>query len=65
MPTIQGEMHGQTVQPEAPFRIEHETLKTLIEYALMLGLVVVLAIVAFIVLGPTPSAVTTLGQSNG
>jgi Flp pilus assembly pilin Flp len=46
------------------FPIEHETLKTVVEYALILGLVIVLVIVALILLGPVPSVITNFGQSH-
>ncbi len=63
MSTKQRKLHTQAMQVPLNFSIEDETLKTFVEYALILGLVVVLVIVAFVVLGPTPSAVTTLGPS--
>ncbi len=65
MSTTQRQLHSQAIQPSFNFSIEHEALKTFVEYALILGLVVVLVIVALFFLGPTPSAITNLGQSRG
>ena len=64
MPTIRRQLHTQAIQAPLNFPIEHETLKTLVEYALILGFVIGLVIVALIVLGPVPSAITNLGQSH-
>jgi len=58
-------LHTQAIQGPVNFSIEHETLKTFVEYALILGVVVLLMIVALVLLGPTPSAITNLGQSHG
>ena len=65
MSTTQRKLHAQAIPVPLNFSIEHETFKTFVEYALILGLVVVLVIVALVLLGPTPSAITNLGPSHG
>ncbi len=63
MPNLQRPLPTPAIQAPLNFSIEHETFKTFVEYALILGLVVVLVIVGLILLGPIPSAVTNLGSA--
>jgi len=64
MPTIRRQLQPQATQAPLNFPIEHETLKTFVESAFILGFVIVLVIVALIMLGPVPSAITNLGQNH-
>ncbi len=63
--TTQRPLHAQAVQAPLNFSIEHEMVKTFVEYALILGLVVVFVIVALVLLGPTPAATINVGPSHG
>ncbi len=65
MSTTQRPLHAQAVQAPLNFSIQHEMVKTFIEYALILGLVVIFVTVAFVLLGPTPSATISAGSSHG
>ncbi len=63
--TIHQRLHAQAVQAPSNFSIEHELVKTFIEYALILGLAVVFVIVALALLGPMPAATINVGPSHG
>lgn len=65
MPTIQRPLPTPAIQAPVNLSIEHETFKTFVEYGLILGLVVVFVIVALILLGPTPSAISFAGLTHG
>ncbi len=65
MSTTQRPLHAQAVQAPLNVSIEYEIVKTFIEYALILGLLVVFVIVAFVLLGPTPAATINVGPSHG
>jgi len=64
MPTVQQELPSQATHAQVTFRVEHEPLKAMAEYAVILGLVVVLVMMALMVLGPTPSAITYGGPNH-
>ncbi len=65
MSTTQRPLHAQALQAPLNFSIEREVVKTFVEYALILGLVIAFVIVAFVLLGPTPSATINVGPSHG
>ncbi len=64
MPTILRQPQPQAIQAPSNFPIGHETLKICVEGALILGFVIVLVLVALIMLGPVPSAITNVGLSH-
>lgn len=64
MPSVRQRLHSPASQPQSIFPMDHGSVLTLVEYALILGLVVVLVIITLIVLGPTPSAITNVGSSH-
>lgn len=53
MPTVPRELHSRAIQGQSNFPVEHQ-LKILAQYALVLGLVVLLVIVVVMLLGRTP-----------
>ncbi len=63
--TTQRPLHAQAVQAQLNFSIQHEMVKTFSEYALILGVVVIFVIVAFVLLGPTPSGTINAGRTHG